>query len=334
MLKTGIESITPKVALSPANWQKPIAKSLTLVEERLREVPVGQHELLTAASDRLLSSGGKRVRPSLSLLTAGVFESIDDRIISVGAGVEMLHTATLVHDDLIDRSMLRRGEPTLNSDFSIDATVLTGDYLFARAATLVAEADNVRVMDLFARTLMTILNGEINQRFTKWQIDRQVYTDRIYAKTAAMFVLATQAASVLGSADPVEEKAMIEFGRNIGIAFQIVDDVLDFTGNQERIGKPVGNDLRQGIITLPVIQYLEKHPRHPAANILNQEQPLNPVQIDELLTGILDSDAIELSVNEAHSHVHLACGYLEQFPDTEYRQALETIARYIVERDI
>jgi geranylgeranyl pyrophosphate synthase len=334
MLKTGINSITPRVTLSPMSWQEPVAKSLIRVEERLHEVPEGQHDLLTEASERLLSSGGKRIRPTINLLAAGMFDTIDDRAVSVAAGIEMLHTATLVHDDLIDRSVLRRGEPTLNSDLSIDTTVLTGDYLFARAASLVAEADNVLVMDLFAGTLMTILNGEINQRFTKWQIDRDIYADRIYAKTAAMFVLATQTASVLGISEPSKEQAMVEFGRNVGIAFQIIDDVLDFTGDSNRLGKPIGSDLRQGIITLPVISFLEKYPQDEVSQILIQENPLNRDQVDQVIATILASDAIEAAFEEAHQHIQLGLAQIKKFPETAYRTALESIAGYIVERDI
>jgi geranylgeranyl pyrophosphate synthase len=305
MLETSIDTFSQNQNFSPTDWQRPIIQELESVEVRLHEVPEGQNEFLTAASARLLSSGGKRIRPTLNLLAAGLFDTLDQHAISIAAAVEMLHTATLVHDDLIDRSLLRRGVSTLNADTSTDITVLTGDYLFARSANMVAEADNVRVMQLFSKTLMTILNGEINQRFSKWQIDRPTYYDRIYAN-----------------------------GRNIGMAFQIMDDVLDFTGDQARIGKPVGSDLRQGIITLPAIYYIETNADEPfVQDFLNYNQRTDDM-IQRMVEEISESDAIQEAVSEARRFILNGQRSLESFPSTQYSRSLYTLTEYIIERDL
>lgn len=333
MLKTSLTPPSTKIQTPTLVWQEPIQPALELVEKRLREIPEGQHDLLTFTSTRLLASGGKRIRPTLHLLAAGLFKTINNRTISVAAGVEMLHTATLVHDDLIDRSPVRRGVPTLNADLSTDVTVLSGDYIFARSASLVAEADSVRVMDLFAKTLMTILNGEITQRFTKWQVDREVYDQRIYAKTAAMFILATQTAAVIAEANTDIEQALVEYGFNIGMAFQIVDDVLDFTGDQERVGKPLGSDLIQGIVTLPVILYIDGNGDETLIKALRDGQPEGESTIRDLVEKVRGSGAVDEAVNISRKYVERAKQALEIFPTSQYRDCLSGLADYIVERD-
>jgi hypothetical protein len=181
-----------------------IQDNLNLVEGLLLAEQPGQHSLMTDAASQLFQAGGKRIRAAICLLTAGVFGADPEASLSLAAGIEMLHNATLVHDDLIDESVLRRGKPTLNSGQNAKFSVLIGDYFFARAANLVAETNKLDIMRQFAETLTTILNGEINQQFSRWRVDRQEYFDRIYAKTGAMFVLAAKSAATLGEADEQE----------------------------------------------------------------------------------------------------------------------------------
>ena len=194
------------------SWSNSIQDEMSMVEERLLESPQGQHSMLTGTIQGLFNAGGKRVRPSVSMLTARIFNADLEHAVSLAAAVEMLHTATLVHDDMIDGAMLRRGAPTLNSMWSPDVAVLAGDYMFARAASLIAEVEIVPVMKLFAKTLRVILNGEITQKFSKWEIDRAAYEERIYAKTAALFVLSTHSSALLGNADSTSLDAMIDLG--------------------------------------------------------------------------------------------------------------------------
>src|SRR5512143_1944145 len=243
----------------------PIKDDLGRVEAKLRETPQIQDvefDLVSEAIGHLLGSGGKRIRPSLALLAGRLYPADRQKIVSLAAAVEMLHTATLVHDDVVDGSLLRRGSPTLNARWSPGATILTGDYVFARAADLAAQTDNVRVMRIFARTLMTIVSGALRQQFSDAQIrqTREDYFKRIYAKTASMFELSTEAAGVLINASEDQIQALKDFGHDLGLAFEIMDDVLDLVGDTSQLGKPVAHDLREGIVTLPVIEYLSMQP--------------------------------------------------------------------------
>ena len=202
-----------------------VRDDLRLVEERLHDIPLrrdADFELVTEAIGHLLDAGGKRIRPALTLLTGRLYPAHLDRIVSLAAAVEMLHTATLVHDDVVDGSLLRRGSPTLNARWSPGATILTGDYMFARAADLAAQTDSVRTMQIFARTLMTIVSGELRQLFgdAAFRQTRDDYFKRIYAKTASMFELATEAAGVLIGAAEDEIQALRQFGHDLALLFR------------------------------------------------------------------------------------------------------------------
>jgi geranylgeranyl pyrophosphate synthase len=312
----------------------PIQEGLAAVEARLRQVAKGQHDSLTAATERLLSAGGKRIRPAISLMTAGIFDADFDRSVSLAAAVELVHTATLVHDDLIDGALLRRGIPTLNADCPFDVTVLIGDYLFTRAASLVAETNNVRVINLFARTLMVIVNGEIRQKFSRGCVARDDYYERIYAKTAAMFVLSTQAAAILGNADEASLQAISEFGREVGMAFQIVDDILDFVGTPDQIGKPVGSDLRQGLFTLPAIYYIEAHPEDPDVKALLHGNVGNNGIVPRVVAAVCKSGAADEALREAREFVARGQLALKKIPDSAYVAALSALSHYIVDRGL
>ncbi|MFN8598171.1 MAG: polyprenyl synthetase family protein [Anaerolineae bacterium] len=315
----------------------PIREDLQRVETRLREAALMhdiEFELVAEALGNLLGSGGKRVRPALSLLTGRLYPSDTSQVISLAAAVEMLHTATLVHDDVVDGSLLRRGSPTLNARWSPGATILTGDYVFAVAADLAAQTDNVRVMRIFARTLMTIVTGELRQQFssTQQRQTREDYFKRIYAKTASMFELATEAAGVLINASEEQIAALKDFGHDLGIAFQIMDDVLDFVGDASQVGKPVANDLRQGIVTLPVIDYLDAHPDDRRVDNLLR----NGRRTDEVVLPIVEavraSGSVDRALAEARDYVQRSKQRLSLLPDNESRQAMIQLADYMVLR--
>ncbi len=300
----------------------------------MRSQAEGYDPDLSAALDHLISSGGKRIRPALTLLTGRMLGGDVDRLITLSAAIEMLHTATLVHDDLIDGSLLRRGIPTLNSQWSPGATVLTGDFIFAQAAKLAAETDSVAVMKLFAKTLTTIVNGEITQLFSsRCHPDRDNYYARIYAKTASLFETSTAAAALISSSGPDTLDYVRKFGYEIGMAFQIVDDILDFTGEQATIGKPVGSDLQQGIVTLPAIIYAEDYPDDPDVKILQEG---NCEDRDEGLTRLIESirrsRAIDTAYEEAKHFINHGLDRLRCLPENPERQALEEMAQYIIQR--
>ncbi len=301
----------------------------------MRSQGEGQHPDLNAALSHLLSSGGKRIRPAITLLTGEMLGADQERIVTLAAALELLHTATLVHDDLIDGSLLRRGIPTINAQWTPAATVLTGDYIFSRAARLAADTKSVEVVSQFAETLTLIVNGEITQLFnSRGLVSRDDYYRRIYAKTASLFKLATGAAALLsGKGKQVHQEAS-EYGYQVGMAFQIVDDVLDFTGEQEAIGKPVASDLRQGLVTLPALYYIEQHPDDP-----DMKAVLNGSRYDEelmmrVIQSIRRSGTIRQAMGEAEQFVERALSALYKLPKCPERQALEDLARYVVERKV
>jgi geranylgeranyl pyrophosphate synthase len=334
MVGNRLGALAPARAISTTELFAPVREGLAAVEARLHEVAQNQHPALTAATDHLLSAGGKRVRPALVLLAAGMFSADWDQSVALAAAVEMLHTATLVHDDLIDGALLRRGVPTLNVDWTPDVTVLTGDYLFARAASLVAQTHNTRIIDRFSRTLMVIVNGEIKQKFSKGLVSRRDYYERIYAKTAALFRLSTESAAMLGDADEASLEALGQYGWRVGMAFQIVDDVFDFVGTPDKIGKPVGGDLRQGLFTLPAIYYVQDHPYDPDVKALLDGDGADQAIVSRVVAAVSESNAIDKTLEEAHQFVAQAQLALNQLPGSDCREALWAVSEYIVQREV
>ncbi len=239
---------------------EPVRDDLTRVMQKVREAAAVEYPLLANLLNAIIGAGGKQLRPAMLLLAARIYSYPFDRLLPAAAGVQLLHTATLIHDDIIDQAGLRRGKPTLNSAFSTGTVILVGDFLFAKSASLASEPNNVRVMRAFANSLAAICNGQLAEIFkaSSWEQTRADYEARIYGKTAALFELSMEIGAVLGGAPDDEIEALRAYGRHMGMAFQIVDDVLDFEADSGDLGKPAGNDLRQGTITLPVMIYMER----------------------------------------------------------------------------
>lgn len=321
--------------LATPTFFTPVQPLIEEVEVLMRAQGHGHHSELGAALDHLLSSGGKRIRPAVALLTGGMLGAEKNRLVTLAAAIELLHTATLVHDDLIDGSLLRRGIPTLNAQWTPAATVLTGDFIFSRAAKLAADTHSVRVMQFFAETLTRIVNGEITQMFGSRGIaSREDYYQRIRAKTASLFELATGAAAMLSPNGQQAEDTVCRYGYSIGMAFQIVDDVLDFTGNQATVGKPLGSDLRQGLITLPALYYIEANPHDPdMIEVLNGNR-FNEDRLSKVIDAIRHSQAINQSMEEARHFAERGLADLADQPAGVERQALEDLANYIVQREL
>jgi geranylgeranyl pyrophosphate synthase len=327
---------------------EPLAADLELVERKLREPVHLDYPQLTAAVHSLLDSGGKRLRPGLALLAGRLFPADRDKVVSLAASVEMLHTATLVHDDLIDGALIRRGNTTVNARWSSGATVLTGDYLFARAAALAAETDHVRVMAIFADTLMTICTGELRQIFERhdlprldseeaWQAALNRYDQRIHAKTASLFAAATESAGVLGAASQVEVTALRDYGRFLGMGFQIIDDVLDFQGDKDVLGKPVGSDLREGIVTLPALHYLRNHPhdeRVAAVVRADGGYAENSELVREVVDAVRESGAVVLAMERARMFIARSQAALSALPEGETREMMRALADYTLSRQV
>jgi geranylgeranyl pyrophosphate synthase len=310
-----------------------VRDDLVRVESLLRERYPGQHEAVGVAVDHLVGSGGKRLRPALVLLSAHLCGAELDRAVFAAAAVEMLHTATLIHDDLIDGALMRRGTETLNVQWSPNATVLTGDYVFAYAAYLASRAENVKLMQRFAETLMVICNGEIQQMFNGRHgcSTLRAYERRIYAKTASLIAMSAEAGAILAGAGAEMTEALRAYGEQLGLAFQIVDDVLDFVADQERLGKAVGSDLRQGLITLPLLFFLDAEPDLPVVRQVLQG-PSSEQVVSEAVRAVAGSPAIERALGVAQQHAEQAKEVLHGISDSSHRTALLNLADFAVRR--
>ncbi len=314
-----------------------VAEDIKQVEEKMRSGISDHYTDLQAVIDYLIGAGGKRLRPALTLMAANFYPVDKEKSFSLAASVELLHTATLVHDDLIDNSLFRRGMPTLNVSWSPGATILTGDFLFARSAQLAAETDNVRIVNLFAQTLMTIVGGELNQLFNDGHgnVPSQAeYHQRIYAKTASLFAAGTETGGILCNAPEPEVQALRNYGYYLGMAFQVIDDILDFRGDEEHLGKPVANDLRQGIATLPVMLFNEQEPNHPTILKAVRREPVSDEEILKIVERVRASGYVEASMVEARRFAKQAQEALGRLSDNQYRQAMHGLVDYAVNRDI
>ncbi len=321
--------------MNAVTFISPVTQEIKLVEERMRSQADESHPDLRAALEHLLAAGGKRIRPTLSLLVGNMLGAPLEKLVTLGAAVELLHTATLVHDDLIDGALLRRGMATLNARWSPPATVLTGDYLFARAAKLAAETDHLPLMKQFSETLAIIVNGELTQMFTsRGLVNRDNYYKRIYAKTASLFEMTSRSAAMVSPASEETVEAMRDFGYQIGMAFQIVDDILDFNGDQTAVGKPLGSDLLNGLVTLPAIYYAEANQNDADVLSLPNGGWTNNENMIRLVDNIRASNAAKMAMLEAEQHIDCALARLDSMEPCAEREALENLARYIVDRKV
>ena len=321
-----------------------VADELARLEPRLRDPQGVDFPVLVQLLEAIFASGGKRIRPALVFATArlGAGGSWDagstvdgaepEVLMNLAAAVETLHAATLIHDDLVDGALLRRGQPTLNTHWSPGATVLAGDWLFARAARFAAATRNVDVVQIFARELGTLTDGELRQLFGRKAVPTMAdYEYRIFAKTASLFEAATEGTAAILGADTATIAALADYGRELGMAFQIVDDILDYTSDEAKLGKPVGNDLRSGTVTLPAMNYLATHPD--AAPWLAGAGPAPDGAVDGLVQAIRGhGPSIEAAWDAAQERVGRSCAALEAVPPSPARDDLARLARYAVER--
>lgn len=335
-------------AQNPRAILEPVANGLRLVENKLKPLDTSVFAPLAGAFVSLIGSGGKRLRPALALLSAECGNTLpnaatDERVIALASAVEMLHTATLVHDDVIDGAMLRRGAPTLNASWSGGATVLAGNYMFGTAAYFSSETQNMQVIRIFSDTIKVIVDGEMHQLRSRHRYDqpKDDYYQRIYAKTASLFCAATEGAAILAGLEQDRVQQLRNYGYNLGMAFQIIDDVLDFTGTEETLGKPAGSDLRQGTLTLPFFYYLRQHPLPQTVvdnlnAVLDVSSDENPEPwygaVHNLVENLRQSSAISAARNEALTFLDLARNNLQDFPDSIYKRSMLALCDFVVER--
>lgn len=311
----------------------PIQARLNQVEERLRSLDDEAIPELHALLDYVLSSGGKRVRPAITLLASDFYPHDGKKTIIMSVAIELLHLATLIHDDTVDDSDLRRGKATVSNRWGKHIAVLFGDYVFAASATFVCDTENVRVIRRFSETIMELASGEIIEYFNCYdpRQARELYQDRIYRKTASLFRTAAETGAILGNAPEVQVQALSDYGYNMGMAFQIVDDLLDVQGDADELGKPVGNDLLQGVLTLPSIMLLERYPKDNPIEALFRERNQDG-HLQRALEMINNSSIVDDCYAEIQGYCTRAAQALECLPDGDARDSLRSMTEYIGER--
>jgi len=290
--------------------------------------------LVSQVSRYIVTSGGKRLRPLIVLLAARAFGYEGTQHVRAAAIVEFIHTATLLHDDVVDSSSKRRGRDSANTVFGNQASVLVGDFLYSRAFQMMVDIDSMRVMQIFADATNTIAAGEVMQLMNVHDPDttEEAYRQVIYRKTARLFEAGAQIAAVLAGRQSADEAAMIEYGRSLGTAFQLVDDALDFDAAPEELGKNLGDDLAEGKATLPLIYAMQHGDESERALIRNAilEGGLHDLQC--IQSVIESTGALQYTAARAQEAADLAIGALSRIPESDYRQALVAIAEFAVRR--
>jgi octaprenyl-diphosphate synthase len=290
--------------------------------------------LVNSVAHYIISSGGKRLRPLLVLLAARACGYDGDQHVRAAAIIEFIHTATLLHDDVVDDSDLRRGQNTANSVFGSEASVLVGDFLYSRAFQMMVEVGQMRVMDVLAEATNTIAEGEVLQLMNCRNPDttEQQYIEVIYRKTAKLFEAGMLIGSILGNQTRAVDESFIEYGKQLGIAFQLVDDALDYDVNNAQFDKNVGDDLAEGKPTLPLIHALKHCPPAQQVLIRNTIENGDRGDIEPVLKAISASGALGYTLNQARKASEAAILALARVPDSIYKDSLERLARFAVER--
>jgi geranylgeranyl pyrophosphate synthase len=287
---------------------------------------------------RHILGGGKVMRPALTLLAGRFYEYDLKLLLPMATAIELMHTATLVHDDAIDKSAVRRGKATVNQLWGEEEAVLLGDYVFARAGEFAADTGNLRVIKLFSRTLQTISRGEIIQSQDAFKLEqsRDHYLERIAGKTASLFALATVSGAVLSRAPEGSIKILEDYGYNLGLAFQIVDDILDFVGTEAEMGKPIGSDLAQGTLTLPAMLLLEQYPEDNPVQELFQNPYMSEkdkqAKIERAIEMASASSIVKQCYEVASEYGDRACRDLDKLPENPSRRALRDLADLVISR--
>ena len=290
--------------------------------------------LINQLSQHIILSGGKRLRPMLVILAAKAcrYQGEDDALLA--AVVEFIHTATLLHDDVVDDSDMRRGKQTASTIWGNEAAVLVGDYLYSRAFQMMVRARSMTIMDLLANTTNTIAQGEVLQLLNIRDPDTSEakYHEVIYAKTACLFEAAARIGALLGGVTAEQELALQKYGKRLGVAFQLIDDALDYSAQSDELGKNVGDDLAEGKPTLPLIRAMEVGNAEQKALIREAIETGKAERFDEINRTIVDTGALQYTIDQAQSESVAAKQELASLEDSEYKQALIYLADYAVER--
>ncbi|MEJ7761242.1 MAG: polyprenyl synthetase family protein [Thermomicrobiales bacterium] len=315
-----------------------VAGDLGRVDDRVMRAGSVPYPLVASLLSDIVAARGKRLRPLLLILANRAFCPSSDRVIPAAAGVELLHIASLIHDDSIDHAALRRGQPTLNSSLSSGAVILVGDYLFAQSAILAAETGIPRIVSIFASTLGDICDGQLREMFDAHRLEqtREDYTQRIYGKTASLFAGAAEMGAYLGEADDDGLSRLRDFGMHMGLAYQIIDDVLDFRASEDMLGKPAGNDLREGVVTLPTMIFAESLPsgtsdRQTLLDVIGGQES-DRASIDRLVSRIRASGALDEATTEAERQIDHAKSEIALLDRGDVAEMLGELADFVLSR--
>jgi all-trans-nonaprenyl-diphosphate synthase len=312
----------------------PVEEDLRQLTENLKALIGDRHPILSAAAEYLFGAGGKRLRPAIVLLVSRAtmpHQEITPKHRRLAEITEMIHTASLVHDDVIDEADLRRGVPTVHSIFNSRVAVLAGDFLFAQSSWYLANLDNLAVVKLLSEVIMDLAQGEIQQglkRFESLSLDD--YLQKSYYKTASLIANSSKAAGLLSDSSAEVAMNLYHYGRHLGLAFQIVDDILDFTGSSEALGKPAGSDLKNGNLTAPVLYALEENAQ-PLDTLIAREFAQEG-DLEQAIALIHNTRGIQRSWDLAKYHAEAAVQQLMALPPSESRQALIELADYTLSR--
>jgi geranylgeranyl pyrophosphate synthase len=316
------------------NLLEPIATELREFETRLAATVADDLGPMSAAMNHIVRAGGKRLRPALVILSARLGEADPEHIYNTAMGIEFIHTATLVHDDLIDDAETRRGMATIHALLGVNPAIIVGDYYFAKGANLTAAIGMPIIDVIISRAVMTICMGELLQLTSKRDYDQSVedYYRKIERKTAALLSASCHCGGIVARLDEQRANALERFGHHLGMAFQIADDVLDYTATEAQIGKPVGADLRQGTITLPLMYALRDDAVAPRLRALLNREPMREQDYDEVVALVRASSAVPRAERDAQEFADRARSELGVFPESEPRAVLERVCGYVVER--
>jgi len=327
-----------QTADSPKSDLEPILKLVSdemvqvnqLIERRLRS----DIALISQLSAYLVHSGGKRLRPLTVLLAAGACQHRGSSQIALAAVVEFIHTATLLHDDVVDASELRRGRATANSIWGNESSVLVGDFLYSRAFEMMVEVGNMRVMEIMATTTNQIAEGEVMQLLNIGSPDttEAQYLETIRRKTAKLFETAAQLGAVISNQSTTTEQALARYGLHLGTAFQLIDDVLDYSADSAALGKNIGDDLAEGKPTLPVINAIQRGSDTERRMLRDAIERGGLDRIDDVVAAIESTGSLAYTARRARQQAELARKALGMIPDTPYKQALSDLAVFAVER--
>ena len=317
-----------------SNLLAPVAQDMAAVDAVIRSRLNSEVVLIRTIGDYIIGAGGKRMRPALVLLVAQALGYRGDHQHLMAAVVEFIHTATLLHDDVVDESALRRGRSTANAVFGNAASVLVGDYLYSRAFEMMVDVDDMRIMQIMSGATTVIAEGEVLQLLNVHDPDvsEARYLQVVRFKTAKLFEAAAEAGAVLAGATPAQRDAAAAYGRHIGTAFQLVDDVLDYSGDVGALGKNVGDDLREGKPTLPLIRVMEVG-THSQKELVKQAIEKGEADFDAVAQAIHDTGALEHAQSSAVAEADMARQALEAFPESVAKDALLAFCTFATDRD-